>query len=191
VLSLGIRIEHVEGGYTRDRKFVLKVRSSADAALGEDGGVKKDVGALMSSATSLFEVKKVVEDDIKALIAKAISVDIREVHPAKPLFDYGGRFLPCLSFLCWMFTDVDITVNSIQAVEIRNRALKNMRSDISIFDVLSAMPLADVAAKIAGKSSLVCVGAGEDEESGPPCGMVCMHRADEFGICVKHSFVGQ
>ena len=53
----------------------------------------------------------------------------------KPLFDYG--------------------VDSLQAVEIRNRALKNTRSDISVFDILSAMPLADVAAKIASKSSLV------------------------------------
>jgi hypothetical protein len=33
-----------------------------------------------------------------------------------------------------------------------------MRSDISVFDILSAMPLADVATKIAGKSSLVSVG---------------------------------
>jgi len=37
-----------------------------------------------------------------------------------------------------------------------------MRSEISVFDILSAMPLADVAAKIAAKSSLVSVGAGED-----------------------------
>jgi hypothetical protein len=56
-----------------------------------------------------------------------------------------------------MFTD-NVIVDSLQAVEIRNRALKNMRSDISVFDILSAMPLADVAAKIAGKSSLVSVG---------------------------------
>lgn len=48
-------------------------------------------------------------------------------------------------------------VDSLQAVEIRNRALKNMRSEISVFDILSAMPLADVAAKIAIKSLLVKV----------------------------------
>lgn len=53
-------------------------------------------------------------------------------------------------------------VDSLQAVEIRNRALKQMRSDISVFDILSAMPLADVAAKIAAKSQLVKVTAGEE-----------------------------
>jgi hypothetical protein len=56
-----------------------------------------------------------------------------------------------------MFTN-NVVVDSLQAVEIRNRALKNIRSDISVFDILSAMPLADVATKIAGKSSLVSVG---------------------------------
>lgn len=54
-------------------------------------------------------------------------------------------------------------VDSLQAVEIRNRALKNMRSEVSVFDILSAMPLADVAAKIAVKSQLVKVKNSEEE----------------------------
>jgi len=37
-----------------------------------------------------------------------------------------------------------------------------MRSEISVFDILSAMPLADVAAKIAMKSQLVNVTTGDD-----------------------------
>jgi hypothetical protein len=57
---------------------------------------------------------------------------------------------------------VSTAVDSLQAVEIRNRALKNMRSDISVFDILSAMPLSDLAAKIAAKSQLVKVAADED-----------------------------
>ena len=47
-------------------------------------------------------------------------------------------------------------------MEISNRVLKHMRSEISTFEILGAMPLADVAAKFADKSSLVSVGAGED-----------------------------
>jgi hypothetical protein len=56
-----------------------------------------------------------------------------------------------------MFTN-NVVVDSLQAVEIRNRALKNMRSEISVFDILSTMPLADVVTKVVGKSSLVSVG---------------------------------
>jgi hypothetical protein len=37
-----------------------------------------------------------------------------------------------------------------------------MKSDISVFDILSAMPLADVAGKIAANSQLVKVSAGEE-----------------------------
>lgn len=37
-----------------------------------------------------------------------------------------------------------------------------MKSDISVFDILSAMPLADVAAKIAAKSKLVKATTTED-----------------------------
>jgi hypothetical protein len=93
VLGLGDGIEHVDGGYTRDRKFVLRVRSaSTDAVLGEDGQIKKDVTALLSSATTMAEAVQVVEDDIKALVAKAMGVEIAEVDVGKPLFDYGGKF---------------------------------------------------------------------------------------------------
>jgi hypothetical protein len=60
-----------------------------------------------------------------------------------------------------MLTSLAI-VDSLQAVEIRNRAQKSMRSDISVFDILSAMPLAEVASKIATKSQLFKAIASED-----------------------------
>jgi len=50
-----------------------------------------------------------------------------------------------------------MTVDSLKAVEIRNYALKEMQSDISVFELLSATPLNEVAAKIAGRSALVKV----------------------------------
>lgn len=53
-------------------------------------------------------------------------------------------------------------MDSLQAVEIRNRAQKYMQSDISVFDILSAMPLADVSTKIASKSQLVNIMASKD-----------------------------
>jgi hypothetical protein len=46
-------------------------------------------------------------------------------------------------------------VDSLKAVEIRNRSLKELQSDISVFELLSATPLAEIAAKIAAKSGLV------------------------------------
>lgn len=47
------------------------------------------------------------------------------------------------------------TVDSLKAVEMRNRTLREMQSDISVFELLSATPLSDLAAKIASRSGLV------------------------------------
>ncbi|KAI4255610.1 MAG: hypothetical protein LQ352_002498 [Teloschistes flavicans] len=142
VLGLGDRIEHNEstGGFSRDKKFELRVVKIGNE--GGDGKAKQDVGTRLSNATTMVEAAAAVEENIKGLVAAAMGVLLEEVDGQKPLYDYG--------------------VDSLQAVEIRNRALKNMRSDISVFDILSAMPLADVAAKIAAKSQLVKVSAGED-----------------------------
>ncbi|KAI1328524.1 PKSN polyketide synthase for alternapyrone biosynthesis [Xylariaceae sp. FL0255] len=143
VLGLGDRIEQNEstGGFSRDKKFVHRIVSVGDE--NGDGQAKEDVGMLLSKAKNMTEAAAAVEDNIKALVAVAMGVSMEEVDSQKPLYDYG--------------------VDSLQAVEIRNRALKNMRSDISVFDILSAMPLADVAAKIAAKSQLVKVAAGEED----------------------------
>jgi hypothetical protein len=55
-----------------------------------------------------------------------------------------------------------IIVDSLQAIEIRNRALINMKSELSVFDIMSTKPLAELAAQIAAKSELVKITASED-----------------------------
>ncbi len=47
------------------------------------------------------------------------------------------------------------TVDSLKAVEMRNRVMREMQSDISVFELLSATPLAELAIKIASRSALV------------------------------------
>ncbi|KAI5461002.1 PKSN polyketide synthase for alternapyrone biosynthesis [Mariannaea sp. PMI_226] len=143
VLGLGDRIEHNEstGGFSQDKKFALRVVKVGDQA--GNGGAKEKIGVLLAKASSMAEAAAIVEENIKELVAAAMGVSSEEVDGQKPLYDYG--------------------VDSLQAVEIRNRALKNMKSEISVFDILSAMPLADVAAKIAAKSEWVSVVAGEDD----------------------------
>ncbi|EFR00806.1 lovastatin nonaketide synthase [Nannizzia gypsea CBS 118893] len=142
VLGLGDRIEHNEsaGGFSKDKKFELRVVKTGNDA--SDGKATQDVGVLLSNATSMAEAAVVVEDNIKELVAAAMGVPPEEIDSQKPLYDYG--------------------VDSLQAVEVRNRALKNMRGDISVFDILSAMPLAGVAAKIAASSQWVNITADED-----------------------------
>lgn len=54
-------------------------------------------------------------------------------------------------------------MDSLKAVEMRNRALKEMDSEVSVFELLSSTPLAEVAVKIASKSTLVSVEAKKAE----------------------------
>ncbi|KAH5418540.1 hypothetical protein HBI67_181380 [Parastagonospora nodorum] len=161
VLGLGDGIKHNEsmGGFSRDKKFQLRVVGKGDEAEGVDA--KQDVGALLSNATTMLEATAVVEDNIKEMIAASMSIGIEEIDPQKPLFEYGGK--SSLSLFENAF-NISLTpvVDSLQAVEIRNRAQKFMRSDISVFDILSAMPLADVSAKISARSQLVKVTDSEE-----------------------------
>ncbi|OJJ02001.1 hypothetical protein ASPVEDRAFT_887593 [Aspergillus versicolor CBS 583.65] len=142
ILGLEDRITHNKstGGFTRDKKFELRIADPGSQA--SDGNDKQDVGTLLASAATLAEAAAVVEENIKGLVAIAMGVSVDDVDGQKPLYDYG--------------------VDSLQAVEVRNRALKDMKSDISVFDILSAMPLAEVAGKIAANSELVKGSAGEE-----------------------------
>ena len=48
-----------------------------------------------------------------------------------------------------------ITVDSLVAVEVRNLIFRRFKADISIFDILSSMPLTKLAVKIVSKSQYV------------------------------------
>lgn len=92
VLGLGEGIEHNEsmGGFSKDKKFALRV---VDVDTGSDGDSKQDVGTLLSSATTMAEAAAAVEDNIKELVAAAMGVSLDEVDSQKPLYDYGGMLL--------------------------------------------------------------------------------------------------
>lgn len=165
VLGLGDGLVREDGttGFERDRKFDLRVVRRGNNA-GEGREERATVGEKLSKATTLGEASAVVEESFKAQIAAAIGVIIDEVDGQKPLFEYGGRFPQFL--LCFhdeRYGDPLRIVDSLKAVEIRNRTLREMQSDISVFELLSATPLAELAAKVASKSGLVKLDATKDD----------------------------
>lgn len=93
VLGLGEGIEHNEamGGFSKDKKFELRV---VDSSASSDGDSKQDVGTLLSNATTMAEAAAAVEDNIKELVAAAMGVSLDEVDSQKPLYDYGGKLYP-------------------------------------------------------------------------------------------------
>jgi acyl transferase domain-containing protein/NADPH:quinone reductase-like Zn-dependent oxidoreductase/NADP-dependent 3-hydroxy acid dehydrogenase YdfG/acyl carrier protein len=144
VLGLSDRIEHNDtvGGFSRDKKFTLRVVDNVKNDAGGDDQTKQDIGTMLTNATSLRDAETAVEDHLKEVIAATMGVAISEIDAQKPLFDYG--------------------VDSLQAVELRNRVQKFMQSDISVFDILSAVPLVGIVGKIVANSKMVNVFASDD-----------------------------
>ncbi|PNY29656.1 Polyketide synthase [Tolypocladium capitatum] len=144
VLGLGDKLVRNPGstGFERDRKFDLRVVQPL--GLATDVGAKEEsVGEKLGKATSLTEAAAAVEESLKKQIAASIGVGVDEVDVQKPLPDFG--------------------VDSLNAVEIRNRALKEMQSNVSVFELLSATPMTDLAVKIASRSGLVRLGVNKDD----------------------------
>ncbi|KAK4178924.1 putative polyketide synthase [Triangularia setosa] len=136
VLGLGDSLIRNENstGFARDRKFELRVVRSEKS--GDGIGTKTEkIGEVLSRAATLSEAAAAVEEYIKMQIAVAIGVEIGEVDAQKPLPEFG--------------------VDSLKAVEIRNLCLREMQSDISVFELLSSTPVAELAVKIVTKSALV------------------------------------
>ena len=93
VLGLSDHVERNEsstGGFSKDRKFELRVVSTGNQASG-DGKPKVDVSTLLSSASTMVEAATAVEEDIKNLVAAAMGVALDEVDSQRPLYDYGGK----------------------------------------------------------------------------------------------------
>ncbi|KAL8925146.1 MAG: hypothetical protein Q9208_003651 [Pyrenodesmia sp. 3 TL-2023] len=138
VLGLGDGLVRQPGsaGFERDRKFELRVVSpEGNAAAGEGQGNGASVGERLGAATTIGEASTVVEDNLKGHVAADTGIDVDEVDGQKPLPEFG--------------------VDSLKAVEMRNRIQREMQSDVSVFELLSATPLTDLATKIAERSHLV------------------------------------
>ncbi|KAK0701130.1 hypothetical protein B0T21DRAFT_405823 [Apiosordaria backusii] len=137
VLGLGDNLARDENsaGFARDRKFELRVVRSERGGADGSGAKTEKIGERLSRATTISEAAAAVEEFIKAQIAVAIGVDVGEVDAQKPLPEFG--------------------VDSLKAVEIRNQCLREMQSDISVFELLSSTPVAELAVKVASRSGLV------------------------------------
>jgi hypothetical protein len=99
----------------------------------------------MAEASTLEAAIKIVEDALVARIAKALSTSPEDIDVELPLYTYG--------------------VDSLIAVEIRNWTMTRLKSEVSIFDILSALPIKDLAAKMAIGSQLLRLEARQQESS--------------------------
>ncbi|KAL3479549.1 KR domain-containing protein [Aspergillus californicus] len=118
--------------WARDAKF---------STLWKPGGVEDGDAVLQagleafSNAESLEAASAIAEDMIVSRMARVLMIPVEDINGAQPLHTYG--------------------VNSLIAVEIRAWMAKEFQTEISVFDILSSIPLSALAAKVMGESKLL------------------------------------
>ena len=88
-----------------------------------------------AAAKTLSEASEVICSALMRKLAKAMMMELEDLDAGKPANSYGVDSLVAVGVRAWMF--------------------KEVKSDVSVFDILSNAPLTMLAAKIAAKSSLI------------------------------------
>ncbi|KAL4862002.1 hypothetical protein BDV12DRAFT_203449 [Aspergillus spectabilis] len=118
--------------WARDAKFSTLWKPN-DA---EDGDAVLQAGLeSFSNAESLEAASGIAEDMIVSRMARVLMIPVEDINGAQPLHTYG--------------------VNSLIAVEIRAWMAKEFQTEISVFDILSSIPLSALATKIVRESKLL------------------------------------
>lgn len=135
---------HELPGWRLDPLFShLAVSSSAATAAAEGtADAKKSVNhvALLAAAKSPEEAEKVVLEALLLKLSRVLSVDVSNLDAGKPLHAYG--------------------VDSLVAVELRSWIAKELKAEVSVFDMTNASSISQVATTAAEKSKLVAKGGG-------------------------------
>jgi len=90
---------------------------------------------LLSQATSMDTAAEIVSMALIRKLAKSLMVDVEDIEPSKPISRYG--------------------VDSLLAVEIRSWLFTDMQADVSVFQLLSNVPISELVRTIAGKAKCV------------------------------------
>lgn len=126
--------------YLADARF-----SPLAVTTGTGGDGKHQAGAtatvspasLLAGASSMEQAAQVVTEALVRRTAEILQMPPSEVDPAQPLYRYG--------------------VDSLTAIEVRNWILRELKANIALLEIVSAVPIREFAAKIAEKSQLVSI----------------------------------
>ena len=98
---------------------------------------------VLGEVSSLADATKIICDALTVKLAKSMMMPVEDLDASRPANTYG--------------------VDSLVAVEIRNWVFREVKADVSVFEILSNVPLAVLSSKIALKSKLVPVAIIESE----------------------------
>lgn len=119
--------------YLEDPKMQHIVQVDAGGATGSDEAA--GLGQQMGEITSVGQGADIVSAALALKLSKLMMVSAEDIDTGKPISTYG--------------------VDSLTAVEVRAWSFRELQSDISIFDIMSNIPIATLSRTIVTKSKLV------------------------------------
>jgi zearalenone synthase (highly reducing iterative type I polyketide synthase) len=120
--------------YLDDPKFAVMARTGLKGqSKASTNGNVDDVRGQLSRAKTLEEATKVVTDALVDRVAKMLQTTAGEIDTDRYLHSYG--------------------IDSLVAIEMANWALKVFAAQVTVFDIMAAVPIVATARKIASSSS--------------------------------------
>ena len=114
------------------------LRSTLQAEEGEEMGALKDS---LTAVTTLAQATDLIQNAMASKLAKSMMVAIDEIDVIRPVSSYG--------------------VDSLVAAELRNWCFKDLKADISVFELLSGNPITVLAEE---NRRRVCIGAARNRK---------------------------
>ena len=93
------------------------------------------IKTLLAAATSVAEAETIVMSALVAKVAKSLQTSPSDIDTSRPLHSYG--------------------VDSLVAVEMRNWIFRELKAEVTVFDILSAVPMTTFVGQMTAKSKLM------------------------------------
>lgn len=147
--------------WASDAKFMHRVlRESSNDPSDEDGvGQELSVSAILAAAATKEDAQVAMQDVIKKLLAPGMGVQTSDIDVERPLFELGGKPIRFPSFLLAHTHSrmlILTLVDSFKAVEVRNQIFRQLKSDVSVFEILSPNSLAYLISESVSTAEFSC-----------------------------------
>ena len=140
--------------WSKERKFDHRIKKQADSD-SSGQGQKVSLANELDAAESGQEVVAAITHALKAHVAVAMTAAPEDIDSEKPLYSFGSKSGQTLPFRASYLADSFVLVDSLKAINVRNWVFKEVKADVSVFDILSPTPLGQLAVNLAKKSSHV------------------------------------
>lgn len=123
--------------YFDDPRFSILARTGVTQTDGGEGSEKKalSVQKQIANATSIAEASAAVMNALVDRVAKSLQSAVSDIDTSRPLHAFG--------------------VDSLVAVEVANWVFREVKTKVTVFEILSSIPITSLAEKIALKSNLL------------------------------------